>query len=177
MSWSSIRKPIISAFLVCYIFCIGIWLLPPSAVRNKFLEPVAPLISYLGLWQSYAVFAYPRKTNLDLQAVVFYKDGSTSTWQYPRVDQLGLFERSLKERYRKFGYEHLNVDKDAVLRPSFCRFVARLNNIGGRTPQTIILVRHWAPIPLPENSIGLPLPTHDRQTNFFSYQVQPGDLE
>jgi hypothetical protein len=166
-----------SAFVLFYLYALGFWLLPPSSVRERFLKPIKPLIEYCGLWQTYVVFApNPRTINSDLEARISFSDGSTEVWKYPRVESYGLVERISQERFRKFGYDHLNEDKGAVLRPDLARYVARLYDSPTRHPVLVKLVRHWAVIPPPEEGIGKPLPPHLRFQVFLIYQVRPADL-
>jgi hypothetical protein len=178
LSWERMRIPVISTFLIFYIYGITLWLLLPSPRRDAILKPVEPLITYTGLWQGWTMFSPdPRMVNLDLDAIITYSDGTTTVWQYPRVDKLAFFEKMLKERYRKFGYDHLNWAAEKILWPDFARWVARINNSGGPTPVKVQLERHWAHVPPPEKGIGNPLPPHANQYLFFTYEVKPEDLQ
>jgi len=167
----------ISIFAAFYMLLIGLWLMPPSFFRNTVLKPFVPLILFSGLWQTYTVFSPPRIVNLDLQAIIFFNDGSQKNWSYPRMERLGLFDRAQKERFRKYGYDHLNSDADGMIRPDFARYLARLNDAPGHRPVSVLLIRHWIAIPPPENGLGKPLPEHSNQCQFFRYQIQPGDLQ
>ena len=108
-----------------------------------------------------------------MDAVVVFKDGSTKVWAFPRMEQLSLTDRYLKERYRKF-VEVLKEDAMAPLWPDAARFVARLNNDPRDPVKTVQLVRHWS-----EN-----MPRIDgeyvaapwRAYPFSLYTVKPEDL-
>lgn len=175
--WNNIRKPIISAFILIYLMCVTLWLMAPSPRRNALVDLYQPVMLWSGLWQSFDVFApNPRDVNLDLEAHITYSDGSKSIWKYPRIDQMGLIERTIHERWRKFGLDHLNWEKEKNLWPDFARFVAYQENSANRHPVTIVLVRHWAYIPKPEKGLGQPPPPHNSEYEFFTYTVKPEDL-
>jgi hypothetical protein len=173
-----VRKSIISIFLLCYIYAIGLSLLPVSPVRNALFDPIRPLLLYSGLWENFIVFApNPPMTNVDLTAKIQRRNGETIIWQYPRMDKLSILDRIEKERYRKFGSDHLNYDAEVMFRPDLARFVARLYRDDDNPPQTITLQRHWADIPAPPDGIGKPLPEHNHQADIFTYTVRPDDMQ
>ena len=178
MKYEPARKIMISLFVVMYICAIGLWLLPDSETKETLIAPLEPFILYTGLWQTYTVFApNPRNFNLDLQATIVYRDGSSSVWKYPRMEQMGLLERMEKERFRKYGYDNLNSADNRVLWPDFARYVARLNRRDGNQPALITLERNWADIAAPAVGMGKPLPAHDHHRRFFTYTVVRGDLD
>jgi len=173
-----LRKPLISALIVLILYCGSLWILPDSAGRSTLLEPFTPVILYIGLCHKYTMFApNPKNINLDIDAKVTFSDGSTTVWQYPRIERLGLYERIQKERFRKFGIDHLKNDDHRLLWPDFARWVARINDSGGRHPVRIELERNWADVPPPAVGIGSALPRHWRKFLFYTYGVASGDLK
>jgi hypothetical protein len=157
---------------------MALWLLMPSPRRDALLKPMEPAILYTGLWQAWTMFSPdPRSVNLDLDAIITYEDGSTETWIYPRADKYSLLERVPKERFRKYGYDHLNWDAEKELWPDFAGWVARTHNTAGKRPKQIKLERHFAYIPPPEEGLGKPAPPHSEHYLFFTYDVKPGDLK
>lgn len=140
---------------------------------------LTPVVLYTGLWQNYAVFSpNPRNINVHLEAIVTYNDGSARVWYYPRMERLGLIDRTFKERYRKYGHDHLNWAADKKLWPDFARFVARqMNNVPNAQPIQVELKRFWQKIPPPEIGLGHPMPEHVNEFIFYTYPVLREDLQ
>src|SRR5258708_3352487 len=89
-----LRKSLISALVIAYLFVMAYELFPTLPLRKQLFAPLRPAIEYAGLWQNFAVFVpNPRKNNTYLDAVVAYADGTSVVWNYPRMEQLGLFQR------------------------------------------------------------------------------------
>jgi hypothetical protein len=116
----------------------------------------------------------PKRVNSYLEAIVIYKDGTSTLWSFPRMELLSANERYAKERYRKFE-ENLQNDQYSGLWPDAARHIARLNNEKTSPPKTIMLVVRWSEI-IPRTD-----DKYDRgQWNsniFFTYDVQPEDLK
>ena len=90
------------------------------------------------------------------------------------MDQLGLFDKYTKERYRKFANENLRLDALAALWPDAARYIARLNKgQPSNPPVAVVLVRHWSIIQPPDSSSEIGPWNHFK---FFQYAVKPGDL-
>jgi hypothetical protein len=108
----------------------------------------------LGLWQSWIMFApNPAMHNAYVEAEVTFRDGSRTTWPFPRMEKLGYFERLRKERYRKWANERIIFmfsRPDPVLAEAAAKYVVR--QVGGRAdnpPEKVELVRYRAFIPPP----------------------------
>jgi hypothetical protein len=167
----------INAFLIFHIFAITCWALPittPLTVAARsFLRPY---LIWSGLFQSWDMFSPdPKSKNVYLEAVVIYKDGSTELWPFPRMEMLSLTQRYFKERYRKYE-ENLGNDAYSDLRPDAARHVARLENNRPSPPQKVMLVVRWTDIIPPRTA-----ESYDRGPwgveIFYTYDVQPGDLQ
>lgn len=172
-----IYKCTVTAGILAYAWAVLLWMIPDNPSRNRLIQPLRPIVMYLGLWQSFVVFSpNPRPYNLSVTAEIKYDDGSVSTWHYPRMDQLSYFDRIQKERYRKYGLEHLAADKDKYLRPDFARYLARMHATPGKHPVEISLIRHWVQILPPAQGMGKQLAPHLRHYTFFTYKVKEGDL-
>lgn len=176
--WNRCRKPLISLFILSYMVCISLWVMAPSKRRDDVIRSFEPAVLWAGLWQSYDVFSpNPRDINLDLEGLVTFDDGSTTIWKYPRMEQMGIVERVIHERWRKLGHDHLNWEKEKQLWPDFARFIARTVNSENKHPASVVLVRHWIAIPKPKDGFGKPLPPHTNRYEFYSYKVQEEDLK
>src|SRR5712671_904309 len=67
-------------------------------------DRVRPYFLWSGLFQSWDMFSpLPKAANTYIEATIVYKDGSRTTWTFPRMEQLSLTERYFKERYRKYA--------------------------------------------------------------------------
>lgn len=175
---SHFRKVVISTFIALYIIGAGLWLLCPSPRRDDLLRPMEPVILFSGLWQAYTMFCpNPRDVNLTIEAHLTYADGTKKIWHYPQMEKLNYFERMYKERYRKYGYDHLNWDAEKVLWPDFARYIARINSSPSMSVSSIDLVRRWSVIPPANIGMGKPAPPLDKEYKFFTYQVKDGDLK
>jgi hypothetical protein len=116
----------------------------------------------------------PKRVNSYLEAIVIYKDGSSTLWSFPRMELLSANERYAQERYRKFE-ENLQNDQYSGLWPDAARYIARQNNQKASQPKTIMLVVRWSEI-IPRTD-----DKYDRgpwnSNIFFTYDVQPEDLK
>lgn len=175
-SFSSLKKFLATVFVILYLSSIAMWLIP-STYSNSVPRHIKNLCLFCGLWQNYAVFSPPRKINLDLAAFIQFADGTQEIWEFPRMEKLDLWSRVQNERYRKYGYDHLNSDRDAELRPDFAKYLAREKYSTKRKPETILLVRHWAKIPPPQRGIREKLPPHSNTFMFFAYDVCESDFK
>lgn len=170
------KRILISIFLLFHLVAITVWAMPISTpLTSAVKEEVRPYLVWSGLFQSWDLFSpSPKSINSFVDAVVVFKDGSSKIWTFPRMEQLSLTDRYMKERYRKF-VEVLKEDSMSPLWPDAARFVARLNNDPHDPVQTVQLVRHWSEI-VPARD-GQFVGTPWRAYPFFSYTVKPEDLK
>jgi hypothetical protein len=177
-AWTVCRKPILNSFIIFYISTAALFLSPQTPLRQKLLSPFWNFMEYTGLWQYYTVFVPPRFFNLYLEAKVELENGEVTTYKYPRMENLSLFEKMQKERYRKLFNDIANNPTDGVLWPDLARFAARsVYSKGGKRPVRVLLVRYWSDI-LPAS--GDPLPpvvTEYHSHGFFSFPIKPEELQ
>jgi hypothetical protein len=170
-----IKRIAISAFVAFHLVAITCWAIPLDtpltlAIRNA----VRPYFLWSGLFQAWNAFApAPKALNSYVDAIVIYKDGRTLTWKFPRMEQLSLFERYYRERYRKF-VENLKEDSSVALWPDAARHIARLNNNKpSDPPEIVMLIRHWT-----DMAPGAGLSSQSPHVQiFYEYKVQPQDLK
>jgi hypothetical protein len=89
------------------------------------------------------------------------------------MENLGFFEKYVKERYRKYANDNLRLDSNSTLWPDAARYIARVNNRPSNPPVSVDLVRYWSIVPPPGAEEG---PGPWNQYLFFRYTVAPGDL-
>ncbi len=137
---------------------------------------IVPYMAWSGLFQKWDMFApNPSMLNNYMTADITYADGHTATWSFPRMEELGLVDKYVKERYRKFANDNLRLDAFSVLWPDAARYIARVNKVQASNPPVAIdLIRHWSVVQ-PPGSVSATGPWN--QFKFFHYAVQPGDLQ
>ncbi len=166
----------INLFLGFHILAIACWCLPFNAsIFTWGRDFVRPYFLWAGLFQSWDMFApTPALANTYVEAIVIHKDGSKTTWTFPRMEQLNLTDRYIEERYRKFS-ENLQKDENDALWPDVARRVARINNTASNPAKTVILVQKWSPIVPREDGSYQPEPWD--QHILYGYGVKPEDLQ
>lgn len=167
-----ITRLAINAFLIFHLVAITVWAVPLNTqlvlVFRGFLRPY---MLWSGLFQSWDTFApLPRTVNARLEANVIGQDGTIQVWTFPRMEQLGLFERYGKERYRKFA-EVLEDSKNVALMPDVARHLVRRYKNPANPPAIIVFVERWTDIKPDET------PAAEQAKILYSYAVQPQDLE
>lgn len=179
------RVRLLSLFILLHLYAMVFWGLPRSNFRSLAVSPVEGYVSTIGLWHSWDMFSPdPLAVVVHVQARIRFQDGSSTTWHFPRMEELGLWERFQKERYRKLR-ERLRLDAYANGWDDLARHVARLHDTPHNRPVQVILTRLWEPIPPPTRTGGRPDDYQPRparpgpltnQYDFHRYTVRPEDL-
>jgi hypothetical protein len=170
----------INLFLAFHIVAITCWAVPLNLpLFPQCRKLVRPYFLWAGLFQTWDMFApIPWVSNSYVEAVIIYKDGSRKTWSFPRMEQLSLTDRYLKERYRKFS-EVLQIEDNDALWPDVARHIARLNSTPSNPAKTIILIRKWSLIVPRVDAVradGSDQPEPSDQHVLLGYGVRPEDL-
>jgi len=166
----------INVFILFHILVIVCWSVPfKTSVLTACRHLVRPYVLWAGLFQSWDMFApVPKRANTYIEATLVYRDGSTKVWTFPRMEQMGLWERIYKERYRKFA-ENLQADELDELLPDAARHIARLNSTPANPVKTVILVQKASFIvPRPD---GAYVPEPWQSHVLLGYGVRPEDLQ
>jgi len=154
----------IKLFVLFHLIAITVWAMPmpPDAIKDerippsgtnwlvywnyKYLKTFPLLYSYpkvTGFWQYWDMFApNPTRTDQWCDAVVTYRDGATKRYEYPRMFDLSIGQKFIKERYRKF-YERAGNAQFLYLWPTFGLRVALINDNKANPPVEVKLFRHW----------------------------------
>lgn len=165
----------INFFIGFHLLSIACWCLP---INTPLLAPcrsfVRPYFLWAGLFQSWDMFApVPKEANTYIEATLIYKDGSRTTWTYPRMDEITQVQRLFKERYRKFTDYFERDEFDDVLQ-DVARHIARLKSRPGNPVKTVILIEKLSFIvPSPDGSYG---PSAWDKHVLLGYGVRPEDL-
>jgi hypothetical protein len=115
---------------------------------NQEVVKMNPLVyGYLypsGMWQYWDMFS-PDPAQVDYwgDAEVFFRDGTTTVFAYPRMFTSPLGEKYLTERYRKF-YERAHDEKYPFIWPYFAQRIASLSAFDANNPPVrVYLRRHF----------------------------------
>lgn len=123
-------------------------------VKNRQFLKKSNLHYYLtstGFWQYWDMFA-PNPSNLDVwvDAEVEYEDGTQDIQPYPRMYELPIPVKYVKERYRKF-LERAHLEENQWMWPTFAqRLALEAYERTGKMPERVRLRRHWRKILPPD---------------------------
>ncbi len=171
-------RHLILLFLVWHFSGVLLWDSPACELKDKLITPFIGYLNFFGIWQGWSVFEKPRTYNEYLTADVTFKDGSRTTWEFPRMEKLSLSEKMFKERYRRWANDCVCDESMSYLWFDAARYVARQTNRAGNPPVTVALVRHWIWIDPP--AIGLTQPlrtTDDGQQILCTCLIDPEELK
>lgn len=165
----------INTFLIFHLVAIVCWSLPLANPLTQAAKTfVRPYMLWSGLFQGWDMFApAPPSVNSYLEAIVLYRDGNTRIWPFPRMERLGLVDRYLRERNRKF-VENLQAEKNAALWPDAARFIARRNNNRPVPVRMVFLVRYWSNITRRADGAYAATPWEGHV--FYSWTARPEDF-
>lgn len=138
---------------------------------NRFWIKDSPTRYYLystGFWQYWNMFSpNPANTDVWLDAVVTYQDGTQMVFEYPSMQKLNVFERYFKERFRKF-VENTHGDRFSYKWPVIAQAVAYQSYQGdGNLPVMVTLRRHFKTVSPPDQRQD---PEY-KEYAFFNYMV------
>lgn len=171
------RKLFISAFIILnFLFMFRVHLPTGTAFFKALYKPIDPIISFLGLKQSWSMFAPdPSRLNVYLTATVDFEDGTHETYVFPRSSELSLKDRyTYGDRFRVLS-ENVRNDRNSFMWKDAARFAMR--NIDSelffKIPSRVNLIRHWDVIPDPRKDFRnheahkVSYKTH----KFYSYEI------
>ena len=169
---------------------LGVDASSPSSFTRTFSETVtegvlyfnwkylkgSPLMYYpgaTGFWQYWDMFSpNPASIDLFLEADVVYRDGTKRRFKYPRIYDLSIPMKYVKERYRKF-YENVNGDNQAYMRPAVAQRIALESfEDPANPPVQVVLIRHFDQVEPP----GVQSNPQYTVVPFFTYQVDLAKL-
>jgi len=169
-------RRLINIFIVFHIAALALWLLPyqwplvQSQVPDGRGGWVRAYLVTTGFQQSWQMFSpNPDTRDIDIEALVTYRNGETRSWRFPRMRTLGYGARYRRERMRKF-LEIANYN--SLLWPSLARYAAQVCRKNPQNPPVLVtLVRYSRDIPPP----GYPLSPYRRQ-EFYKGTIHAEDL-
>lgn len=151
-------RPVIRLFVCFHVVAVASWALtsPTSTaplgrmVRTR----LGPYMEATALRQQWSMFApNPLMENVRLEAEVSFQDGARTTWRFPRVQEMGYFERYRAERHRKWASERVAAGRPpTIVLDAAAQYVARQVAPPGNPPRKVELVRYLARIPSPNRA-------------------------
>ena len=143
--------------------------------KFRFLTPFKYYLLTTGTWQYWDMFA-PNPANTDFwwDAVVTYKNGDQKVAVYPRMKDLSISEKYIKERYRKYLERMNNDSTDSWKRPTFAQRMALLAYKDPENPPVrVVLRRHF------KQMLGMdkPVPKDYSVFEVFEYVVDQEKLK
>jgi hypothetical protein len=177
-----VRKPLtgwkliaMNVFIVFHLCAVFLWGLPDGAFRKKLTTPFAKYVRAVGLWHIWGMFAPgPLASIVDVRATVKYKDGSTAEWICPRMEELPVWQRTSKERYRKWR-ERIKAQEYMMIWDDAARWIARQKNTKPNNPPVEVkMTRWWTDIPPPNRKRDYqPRAMKVEYKNSFTYSTSP----
>jgi len=172
----TVCKIVVSVCLLWHIYAVAMWNLPNTTpLITPRISDDSVVRKYMvasGFMQGWGMFA-PDPYSLDVyvEAQIHYADGTTRSWEFPRMAKMSTWEKYGKERWRKYT-EVAHQDAYSFLWPVMAHYAARENNLyPGNPPVSVALVRHFRLVRAPDQEPGA----------FAAYQftmvdIKPEDL-
>jgi hypothetical protein len=179
---ASSKRGLLNCFIAVHVVILFLWGLPGNNFLFKARAPVARYVLFTGLWHRWSMFAPSLyKVNYDMRARVEFKDGSVKEWIWPRMEELSVWQRIPKERFRKWR-ELMFKDTLMATWRSNAKFIARqMNSNSANPPVKVTLVRFWSPIAPPNLKVDYqPLPKKmppTKSRSIGAYPISARDLE
>lgn len=178
----SLIRFVVSIFIIFHFVAFASWSSPFNfRIRDEFVQWISPYMLWSGLWQSWDMFApNPVNINAHLEADIKFRDGSQTTWKFPRMDQMGYFDRYMNERFRKWSSDRVRLDSYSTTWENTAQYIARIHQNDLNPPIEIKLKRCWDEIAPPvQNTIYQPHPKeypHKQRFTFYKYLTKPEDF-
>lgn len=177
--WVSIRKTLVSLFILLNLILWCSWFVYPRRVHDSPLRLVQRIWVFFALYQRWSPFAPMVPTqSKHLTATITFANGLTRLYEFPRMETLSIWERLQKHRWRKFQAYLVGMSKFRDVQVDCARFLARLVADERNVPVMISLTSHLCQIPPPEPLIKrCDLPTTTRSRAFFVYRCPEKGLQ
>ncbi|MBC7996604.1 MAG: hypothetical protein IAF58_01595 [Leptolyngbya sp.] len=166
-------------FIITYFSIAVISLLPAFAYQIRLANGIAWLSHPFNLVQNWKLFCPDvRSINFYSQAVIQFQDGTLKYYEYPRLNQMPMFESYRRQKLCKIFQDCMPWPDFALFWPDAARQIARANLDPLNQPVMISFSYNWAKVPdaahyAKQNELPEPRDNH----TFFVYQVKPEDLK
>jgi hypothetical protein len=170
MDWRwTVRRLLISAFLVVHLGATLLWVLPDCPIRHRTISTVSYYMMPLGLWQFWTMFSPdPMRDTLTLEAEVVDAKGIRAVFTFPRLADYTAWQGIPRFRHSKYA-ANLAVGSFEEARKFAARHVVRqLNLPTDAYPVDVELIYQVRPTQPPGEPADLMTPT--RRTPFATYK-------
>jgi hypothetical protein len=130
MDWRwTVRRLLISAFLVVHIGATVLWVLPECFLRQRTIHAVSCYILPLGLWQYWTMFAPdPVRDTFVLEAEVVDAKGLRAVFAFPKLADYTTLQGIPRFRHSKLA-ANLMMENTTVPRRCAARHALRKLNV------------------------------------------------
>lgn len=162
----------VNFFIILHVYLIVVWSLPGSAFRTNLLVPVNQYGLFLGLWQSWDMFApQPLRLNMDIDAELIRVDGQIEKWTLERPES--VFSHWRYERVRKYK-SNIRLDTYSKLWPDFANFIkSQMRQETNAEFKGIRIMRRWSTIEAPPPGDYQPILDHYPLLQTFVFYSEP----
>lgn len=144
-----IGRPILSAVLAAYVFCLFVIMSPPSAMGNALITFIRPVISWMGTITPFGIMG-PEvfRKNVYYSARIRFVDGSTKEWQFPHYLEGATSDWQHQKLAFYFLWQYnLASENSNELQLSVFRYIARLFHDERNEPVQITIYEHLSETP------------------------------
>jgi hypothetical protein len=182
MAWSgnrfwTLRRLLISAFLLLHLTATAIWVLPICPIRNQSVPWLQYYMLPTGMWQAWAMFAPdPIHDTVMLEAEVIDCNGVRYLFRFPRMADYNWWEGIPRFRYAKYN-ANMAAEEFAVPRKFASYHVLRRLKLPARIyPVTVHLMYQMKPTP-PVGTVGADPMTPTKSVVLGTIRVEsPGEV-
>jgi hypothetical protein len=122
----TLRRLIISAFVVAHLGAVAIWILPACPLKIRCLPYLVYYMMPLGQWQYWGMFAPdPVRDATMLEAVVLDAHGLLHTFSFPKESELTPWQAMWRYRHSKYAANYALKDEFIANREFGARHVVR----------------------------------------------------
>jgi len=173
MGWGlTARRLFISGFVIFHVTALSLWTLPDCAIKRAAIAPFSYYVLPTGLWQWWAIFAPdPVKDTLCLAVEIVDTKGLRHIYEFPRLQNMPLWQRTLHYRTPKF-VANAGVPELSASRILIVRYAARqLGLPASAYPITASLYFQVRPTPPPGTGESDPM-TQERTSLIERFEIQ-----
>ncbi len=171
---------IISIFIASYFFVVIANISANCPLKTFIRKYTHHIELFLGIEQAWNMFCpNPRDYSFHPYAIITFRDGTTSYYDFPRPEKMNQLEETLRERVRKAFYDNMPWDDYSVFRPTIARHIARCFANPNNPPTEVTLCYNGDRVTLMEEKFvpyGTPMIGVNRKI-YFVYQVSPEDFK
>lgn len=174
------KKALLNLFIICYGLGSFIMCCPPSKFRDATVSAIKPLFDCFGLYQFFYMYAPdpPSVHRIHICADISFADGTSRVWEFPALDSFksDFYKHQSKHRYYQWKYYLFFPGAYPQILPDAARWAARMNWDPKNPPVRVVLFNRPEITLLPAVDTGRVTALAAPGSEFFTYQVRPGDL-